>query len=1036
MDNYTKYTDNYALSLDSAGVAQKKFNTYQESSQAHLDRFVASWQNLGKAIIDSELIKTLLDIGTALSKVAVQLGLFVSFIAGFLKINKILGVSVVSSTTKFANMGVAIKGVGVAASIMALAFGAALVVLVGSMLKAVQADTELRQSLEDTNKAYSNYLTDPNDENFQNFKIQSDKRIALLQKELDKLNEVKNIYKTLSELKPGNLFGDMGKIFSEENIRGLFEGLNGNGLGFFANIFDVVSKGKSKSVDINKSIFASMFPSTDSLIKKTEDAIKTVEDTLKNAPTPDIIAAKSKGTILPSSAPTIKTAEDIAAALKAQEDAAAALDVTLKELDSEYKDHVSSIKGYQSEMKSMVDLYDKINDGGKISNENLIDLLLQYPEYNSQIMASIGNKESELSLTELLFEANKQKAIAEQQAAIENIKTQIKLNNLNIDAFNLSKQQIEQASLFMSKKDPQRKAMEDYLNSNASKMAQGFVDEIEARTASIGVLKKLKMSDFNIDDTKEEAETAFKLAEKHTLAIKDADNAITKAEGESLESQLKAKEAKEAVLKSIISQISDEATIKDLQGDINALVNDEKKLREDIIKRDRDGRIATLEANIEAAKNISKDAEIKATQALIDYLKDVGVQLVKEKASQEDIANNAKEIANLEGNILSIVKDVTEEKEKQIDTQIQSIKDQIADDKFHLEAQQKIAEDALDDKIRLINLEIDALEDKNETLKEEEERQQKILDILKEKDNLANTLKEKNTKMLTEKGWEWIANPKAVRESQEKVKQLESDMASWEAENTRKKVIKEKQAKIVAIEEQKRLLQVSYDAQYTIIDNTLHKIEEAEKGSFAIRMAEVTKFVAEYNAKMAQMVGAITIPSGGGSSSSSNVSSSGSASQNYAIKNTSIIDAANDMIREAQKEWNAATTQAAKDAAHKKAESARALIVGEQYKTTSASGVSQYTDATGMLIRDSGGIMPDGSTSLNLSGKPELALNNSQVGKVYNLIKALPPMALTGGMSSASSSLGYNFSGPIYVTANNADQFMESMRNYTRLTRK
>ena len=993
MDNYSTYTDNYAMSLDSAGVAQKKFNIYQESTQAHLDRMTASWQNLGKSLIDSNFVKTIIDLGTEFAKMAPLIANFVISLTIVIGLFKTLKVEGAGLPAIFASLGTGLKGIVTGANLAKIAvaglstFGVmalvtALGFVVGRISDAIQKNKEWKGSIEDVITAKEKLVsaTDDteDDENYAQFKSAAEKRISLIKEELKYVQSKIEAY-------TGTNYESIRKSFADQAYKLIDEK---SALEKQIKAIEDVKKSKIELQKIN-----------DANIQRSIEATQT------------------------------NTGET-----------------------SSIDDLTESFDSAVSSMSDMAQLYNEINEGGKISTETLIELLQKYPQYNQQIMRSIGNKEAELNLTELLFEVGKQDAIAQNNALIEQIKKEAELNGLKLDGFKIRKASMEQALAYLPVEDLQRSAISTYLNSKEAKDTQAVMDRIESINASSKTISGLEPGDWDTKDKKptDPKETAYKLDEKYTLRIKELDNQITKSEGESLQNQIDALEAKEQYLKDISKEISDKETLLGFEGDIFEIQNKQLTLQEQInkekqeaTKATRDGAIATLEANIEAAKNISKDAEIKATQALIDYLKDVGVQLVKEKASQEDIANNAKTIAGLESDILSINKDITEEKEKQVEDQIQSVKDQIADDKFHLEAQQKIAEDALDDKIRLINLEIDALEDKNETLKEEEERQQKILDILKEKDNLANTLKEKNTKMLTEKGWEWIANPKAVRESQEKVKQLESDMASWEAENARKKVIKEKQVKIVAIEEEKRISKLGYDNQFAIIDLALHNIEAAEQGSYATRLAAVTKFVNDYNAQMARQVGAVNIPapvavsSGGG----------GGVPSSYSVQNTDAIAEANRIIAEAQKAWNAAneteklsgvtkqTTDAKRDA-HILAEQARGVIVGEQYKTTSASGVSQYTDATGMLIRDSGGIMPDGSTSLNLSGKPELALNNSQVGKVYNLIKALPPMALNGTSSSASSSLGYNFSGPIYVTANNADQFMESMRNYTRLTRK
>jgi TP901 family phage tail tape measure protein len=60
MQNYTQSLDNYETALNSAGTAQKKFEIYQESSKAAIDKLTSSWEGFWQNSIDSSLIKNII----------------------------------------------------------------------------------------------------------------------------------------------------------------------------------------------------------------------------------------------------------------------------------------------------------------------------------------------------------------------------------------------------------------------------------------------------------------------------------------------------------------------------------------------------------------------------------------------------------------------------------------------------------------------------------------------------------------------------------------------------------------------------------------------------------------------------------------------------------------------------------------------------------------------------------------------------------------------------------------------------------------
>ena len=872
MDNYSTYTDNYAMSLDSAGTAQRKFNIYQENTQAHLERMTAAWQNLGKALIDSNVIKTVIDFGTALAQFVPQLLLAVGAIITFTKLYKIFAITI-STPVAIQNATLAIAGltgsIGAATvaitalstvGIMALvtAIGFAFVKISDMVQKNQEWKTSIQDVIDAKEKLASATDDTGDDENYAQFKDAAKKRIALIDEELK-----------IKQKKLDEYYASGATRLAKEQADQMY----------------VLLKEKD---GLEKQIAG-----TDELAKSKQGLAKTYDD----------IRAKQTEAI-----PEMENETEKAERLKEE----------IKDLTSSYKEHTSSIKEYQSEMKTMVDIYDKINDGGKISNENLIDLLLQYPEYNAQIKAAIGNKDTELSLTEMLFEANKKKAIQEQQDAIRDIKNLAIKNGLNVDAYILAKK-------YLDLQDYSGKTTSDFSKGNPQ--LQGFLDNINTSLALIDSINSVgPISAFNIDDTKAKKET---------------------------------------------------------QSSLNDLVKDR----------------AIHEAEIAEAELVSKEATIIAYENFQKCLSTIKQTLTKET----DRAVIAKEIAEIEQKQVALNKEITEEKEKQREelfktkeaerdrqqAEFEGQKDflenqkKILEDQYDLqikglEESKRISLEKFDEEIYQLEQTSEAQKRKNDLVEREVELNKKLIDLAKAQEALENAKKERNTKMLTANGWEWIANPKAVREAQENLDKINQDIADDKAKNAQADQEYANNSLIAAKQREKDLASNAWDAE--------------------IRTNESAKTAVGTN-----------------------------IDNQIAANNT----AANIAMMKANSElWKIGTVAEKSDLAAKNA------VLGYGMGWTIEKGVWKKPDGTpayseGGVNTTTGPAMLHGTKA-----EPEVVLNNTQAGDLYTLIKNIPHMQLGTNSSSSFSSGGYTFSGPIYVTANNADQFVESMRQYTRLTRK
>lgn len=82
MNNYEKVAKYMDISANAAGTAEKKFNAYQESVEAHYNTMIASAEALSKKTVPTELLNGLMDAGTAVMDFATSTNLLSTALTG------------------------------------------------------------------------------------------------------------------------------------------------------------------------------------------------------------------------------------------------------------------------------------------------------------------------------------------------------------------------------------------------------------------------------------------------------------------------------------------------------------------------------------------------------------------------------------------------------------------------------------------------------------------------------------------------------------------------------------------------------------------------------------------------------------------------------------------------------------------------------------------------------------------------------------------------------------------------------------------
>jgi hypothetical protein len=148
---------------------------------------------------------------------------------------------------------------------------------------------------------------------------------------------------------------------------------------------------------------------------------------------------------------------------------------------------------------------------------------------------------------------------------------------------------------------------------------------------------------------------------------------------------------------------------------------------------------------------------------------------------------------------------------------------------------------ASDAKIATLQKQLDELESQNEELEEQEKIQKALqdieearLDIQKAQDKLANVKAEENTRIFKDGVWDYIANPKDVKDAQEAVNDANDRLANAEQSyyDTINGIIRDSekkrlQEKIAAEQEAQEVALISYEQQREDLEGHLEGIKEA-----------------------------------------------------------------------------------------------------------------------------------------------------------------------------------------------------------------
>ena len=228
MSNYNQVLDAQALAADSAGLAQQRYATYLNSTEAATNKMTAAWEKLVTDTMNSESVKTFIDFQTVLIKLVDGFGLLNTAIVVLSVVSAAKFLPLITELTSviyyFAvSMGVA----ATAATALSIALSGGLVgiAIVGTIWALQNLNTSFDKTVENFNKASD--------------QVQSNKKeLASLSKEYDGLANKQN-----------KNADDINRLVEIQSILSSKYGALGDGINVYTDAIDNNSDAIRKNIE-------------------------------------------------------------------------------------------------------------------------------------------------------------------------------------------------------------------------------------------------------------------------------------------------------------------------------------------------------------------------------------------------------------------------------------------------------------------------------------------------------------------------------------------------------------------------------------------------------------------------------------------------------------------------------------------------------------------------------------------------------------------------------------------------------------------
>jgi len=525
---------------------------------------------------------------------------------------------------------------------------------------------------------------------------------------------------------------------------------------------------------------------------------------------------------------------------------------------------------------------------------------------------------------------------------------------------------------------------------------------------------------------------------------------------------------------SILFQDSENA-LKPFNNELETLKDNEKLLKDD----DFSGKYENLKAQLSANNSIVKEttkslSELESTTSEVNKTDDIFIstkeklESVLKSTNQEIKETNLNMVENAKALSKRIVDLDKENKYLQLEEKQKQKIANIEEDIYG--SNQSDYEDSVNATIDALQEKLDILVATNKEKEEEETRAKKLLDLEEQRLKLANIKAEKDVKIFQNGAWEWVSDPRKIKQETETLYGMESDYADWEKDiafgkqqdglkaeidyqkgliDTKKKAFDEQSNVIEKANDEEKIkldkhfagIEKIYDIHYS---NLFIKFKGNVDAMVKYEAAEFAKLTAKNALLTGDNIDPSKIPSSGGSSKSSG----GTFVSNTVDKVESFIDKGKEIIgnilNNGSKSTAPTVVKAQADGTAQKGLSVGTIVktAGGDYKITGVKADGSYKSS---LVTGETGLYTGNQEGLMYVHKKELLLNDTDTPNFLeglNIVKdivaniKLPTFNMPttlAGIGGQTIENNFNFGkDSVNVQTNDVTDFMHQITRKTR----
>jgi hypothetical protein len=1038
MNDYSQSLEYYEGALNSAGITNQKFAIYQESAASKLDRLKATWEEFWQNSLNSDTIKTAIDLLTSLISAFDNLGKILGVVGGLFLIYKS---GVIGFTTSLIGLTTVAGGATVALTTMQRALGLIGLVLTGVTLgislftdKTYALNEATVEHIQKTNEQVKS--TDSLVKQYESLKTKYDEVVESGGDVKEVKTQIFNIVEQLNKIYP-----DLISKIDDETVA------YDRQIGVIKNL----SAAKKQSLLDEAQVF---LDANKTAISEAENKVKIANNVKELYNSKQLTPVRGGNVPFTDAQEYFKNSLGLFGVVGSTEEEIAQ---GVQKVINESKDAQKLIEQATANQNLIKSIVDSNENGtyGKAINDPTSSYYNAYKNRNKSISGTEGSMggggtkssssspyRSEVEVPESVIKKERYSflniqeqsinaQLEENEAILQNANDKDKI--ILLDARNKLLKQRQQIigdsgqknnNLARELRSERSELVNQLLGYGAEFIGQG--DQMSAtnmeqvlgrQTDIVNSLRASKDKKLYteqkqlLEDMTQTFNRFFDIQGKELPKIKVQWNTLN---GEINKNKKEIQDIEDNVFKINIDSYTD--GIKKYNVTLDDLEYKYKLIEDTNIEE----RIKVIGEQIKVTTD--KSNEYKKILDSLNFITPQSEKQAEDLTKTQEDLNKKYRDSNIEiAELTNKQQDLNRQKEETIkknqqeavDSYLDYVKDQIDKQIEKIEQEKDVFTETKRSEIELLEKQIDKLKEQNDLIDEQIDRQKYLDNIAKAKTKVSNIEREKNVRIFSGGSFQWMSDPQKLQEATEELKDIETDYQKWERDTTLKHQEQQLRGQIDLLENQikdkEKWAKIEEDnlrLHLTTIDDLTKTSTEMQITSWSQLMEVLISLGGTADEQLTRVQNAV-----------SKMNSLG-----FGVKASTSGNSLNDYAK----------SQGYKD---------NAPGQGNAYFNMALARATKH---------DTGGELSSGKIAVNLSGKPERILSPEQTQTWDHFVNILQPAVnifdriltniktpnFTPVISSPTSASGsteiYNFNKDIIIQANDVSSFIRQMRGRIR----